>query len=387
MLMRRVLTLGGLFVLSVGISGACSSKKTDSDQQGGGGSGPIFTDGDGPDFGGADAGGGDEDPFGNGCVGQTAGTEAVPAVLQLVVDTSGSMDDPAPGTRDTKWEVTRDALLDAVEQMPGNTSVGVVFYPDVDTNGGTCFDEDADIAIAPLERAGSAQRSRIRTAFQGQSPDGGTPTHDAYLYAYGELADANVIGGRFAVLITDGNPTFSLGCEGTGLVTDPVDPTPLVGEATRAKDRGVKTFVIGSPGSEGARASLSRMAEAGGTAKANCSHNGPNYCHFDMTESRDFASDLEQALGTIAGLTLSCTYDIPEPPSGQILDPNRVNVLFTPAGGTREVISKDASGRCTEGWQYSDDGEQVVLCGSTCDRVQASQGTLSLQFGCETTVR
>ena len=49
--------------------------------------GPIFSDADDPDFG-TDTG--DTEDIGNGCVGQTAGTEAVPAVLQLVVDTSGS---------------------------------------------------------------------------------------------------------------------------------------------------------------------------------------------------------------------------------------------------------------------------------------------------------
>ena len=225
--------------------------------------GPIFEDPDGPDFGTGSEG--EEPGAPDGCVGQTAGTEAVPAVLQLVVDTSGSMDRDAPGTRDTKWQVTRDALLGAIEEMPGNTSLGVVFYPDVPITASSCFDNEADVAIAPLASAGSPQRRSIASAFASQAPDGGTPTHDAYRYAYGALATASASGNRFAVVITDGTPTFSLGCVGTGLVSDPVDPSPLVGEATRAREQGVSTFVIGSPGSEGARESLSRMAEAGGT--------------------------------------------------------------------------------------------------------------------------
>lgn len=363
---------------------ACSSDERRQDDPGteipGG---PIFEDPGGPDFG----TGSEEDPGGaDGCVGQTAGTEAVPAILQLVVDTSGSMDRDAPGTRDTKWQVTRDALLGAIEEMPANTSLGVVFYPDVPSTASSCFDSEADVAIAPLASAGSSQRRSIQSAFASQTPDGGTPTHDAYRYAYGELTTANAAGNRFAVVITDGTPTFSLGCVGTGLVSDPVDSSPLVGEATRARQQGVSTFVIGSPGSEGARESLSRMAEAGGTARAGCSHSGPSYCHFDMTQSGDFASDLQQALGTISGLALSCAYDIPEPPSGQLLDPSRVNVLFTPREGDAERIAQSEGSACSEGWRYSDDGASVLLCSTTCDRVKSSRGTLSLEFGCATEV-
>jgi hypothetical protein len=375
-------------VLGLGCAVACSSNKS-KDDDGGGGLGsqtPVFGDGDleGPDFG-TDPDDPDNAP--DGCVGQTAGTEALPAVLQLVVDTSGSMDQDAPGSQSSKWVVTRQALLGAIDEMPNNTSVGVVFYPDVPISANTCFDNDADVPIALLDAPGSNQRSQIERAFSRQSPDGGTPTHDAYRYAHRQLAAARVTGARFAVVITDGTPTFSLGCEGTGLISDPVDSGPLVTEAAQARTLGVSTFVIGSPGSEGARESLSRMAEAGGTARPACSHSGPNYCHFDMTRSGDFAADLRDALGTISGLALSCSYDIPAPPSGQVLDPDRVNVLFTPRGGTAELIGKSASGACREGWRYSDDGAQVLLCESTCDRVKGSEGSLSLEFGCATRVR
>jgi hypothetical protein len=364
---------------------ACSSSAPQEEEDAGAQlpGGPVFEDPGGPDF-----GEGSEDPGaeGRGCVGQTAGTEAVPAVLQLVVDTSGSMDDDAPGTRDTKWQVTRDALLGAIEQMPGSTALGVVFYPDVPISASSCFDRQADVEIAPLAGQSSPQRRAIQGAFAAQNPDGGTPTHDAYRYAYGELTKSTAVGNRFAVVITDGTPTFSEGCVGTGRVSDPVDPSPLVAEAERARQRGVGTFVIGSPGSEGARESLSRMAEAGGTARPGCSHSGPDYCHFDMTQSRDFARDLERALGTISGLALSCAYDIPEPPSGLELDPERVNVLFTPSGGSAELITRSNAGACSEGWRYSDDGAAVLLCSATCDRVRSSTGTLSLQFGCATEV-
>jgi hypothetical protein len=363
---------------------ACASDDSKRDESDRGGLPPMPGAPTGPDFG---VGSDEPTTISNGCVGQTAGTEALPAVLELVVDTSGSMDQDAPGSRQSKWTITRDALLGAIVDMPADTAVGVVFYPDMTSGAGTCFDSQADVPIALLLGPSSSQRTQIEAAFQSQSPEGGTPTHDAYRFGHTELRESSATGARFAVVITDGTPTFSLGCVGTGLISDPVDPTPLVAEAELALSQGVSTFVIGSPGSEGARESLSRMAEAGGTALAGCSHTGPNYCHFDMTESQDFAADLRAALGTISGLALSCAYDIPEPPSGLELDPGRVNVLFTPAGGAPELLGKSPDGACSEGWQYAADGGQVLLCPSTCERVKSSNGSLSLEFGCATRVR
>jgi hypothetical protein len=106
-----------------------------------------------------------------------------------------------------------------------------------------------------------------------------------------------------------------------------------------------------------------------------------------MTQAQDFGTALADALGQIAGLALSCSYDIPPPPPGVQLDPSKVNVAFSPAGGRAEVIPRSPGQSCSEGWQYSDDGSQVILCGTTCDRVRDAQGSLSLQFGCATTIR
>lgn len=329
------------------------------------------------------------------CVGQSAGAEVVPTVLQLIVDTSGSMDEDAPGpVRGSKWEATRGALLASVDQMPATTAIGVVFYPDTSNNDdeedpASCFDRQTDVALRILDIPGSQQRRQIRNAFQNQNPNGGTPTHDAYAFAVQGLEAATLPGARFAVLITDGIPTFSLGCDDSNRgQNNAVDSGPLVVEAAKSLALGVRTFVIGSPGSEGARENLSRMAEAGGTATPGCSHTGPTYCHFDMTETQDFAGELAQALGQISGLALSCSYAIPAPPNGTQLDPSKVNVLFSPVGAREEVILRSPGNTCSEGWQYSQDGTQVVLCGSACERVRdAEQANLTLQFGCATTIR
>jgi hypothetical protein len=318
------------------------------------------------------------------CVGQEAGTELAPAIVELLVDTSLSMDEQAPGSRRSKWLETRDVILQGIDVMPATTSLGVVFYPDVEVGDMPCFDSEADVAIESLGGDTSRQRTQIREAFASKGPRGSTPTHDAYRYALDQVAASTKPGQRFLVLITDGIPTYALGCEGSGNQEDPADPTPLIPEAASALGRGIKTFVIGSPGSEGARRSLSQMAEAGGTAAEGCSHTGtPRYCHFDMTEEPNFTVALRDALASISGLALACAYDIPPPPSGSVLDRSKVNVLFTPEGGDRETIGQSVNG-CTEGWQFSSDGSQILLCGDTCDRVRSSSGQVTLQFGCST---
>lgn len=371
--------LGGLALAALGCS-SDEKKNAGTDS-----SAPIFQLG--KDQGLVDGSGqGGQGFAGSVCAGETAGAEVAPSVMQLLVDTSGSMSQAAPGGGGSKWDVTQKALLAAIDGMPSETSLGVVFYPNVPANTQPCFASQEAVAVAPLAGSGSKQRQSIRTAFSRQNPRGGTPTHDAYRYTLTQMEATAAAGSRFVVLITDGTPTYSLGCKGTGQISDPVDPSPLIDEAAKALAAGVHTFVIGSPGSEDARESLSKMAEAGGTATPGCSDNGPNYCHFDMTQKSDLSAGLASALGQITGTALSCRFDIPPPPTGSVLDPNEVNVLFTPPGGTQELIPQSASASCDQGWEYSPDQSQVQLCGSTCDRVRSSNGAVTLQFGCATQV-
>src|SRR5262245_48124634 len=65
------------------------------------------------------------------CATSTATAKAQPAVLELVVDTSGSMNNPAPGGG-SKWVATRDALVAALTPIPDGNAVGLFFYPGPD---------------------------------------------------------------------------------------------------------------------------------------------------------------------------------------------------------------------------------------------------------------
>jgi hypothetical protein len=402
----------GYVFVSFIIGCSSSGSDTNSNNVGAGASGPVFNPGGGaagstPSL---DQDGGLEALRHMACAGQTAKTEPLPAVLMLVVDTSGSMDNPAPGGGGSKWTVTREALRTAIGALPASTGVGVLYFPNMNTNPSTpngdptdpprplsaCVDANAMIPIDLLGPPGSAHRTRVTNSLDNvNGPQGGTPTDDAFRTARPPIETTTLPGPRFVVLITDGQPTFLAGCVGTGNVDDAVDPNPIIADVTAAKAAGVSTFVIGSPGSEqitnvpqytnNTRKWLSLAASSGGTAAPGCVDDGPNYCHFDMSQSPNFADALRGALAKIVGTIVSCEYPLPIPPNNQTLDLSKVNVVFTPSGGKPALITQSSEANCTTGWRYTADNAHVELCSQTCDQVKADPDpTLDVWFGCGT---
>ena len=321
------------------------------------------------------------------CATSTATASLLPSYLQFLCDTSGSMNckttDPPnlgcdPGDPQSKWVLTRGALESAVDTLPSGTSAGAITFPN--SNGGNCFSNKAAVPMAALD---NAQKQLIAQVLNSSTPGGATPTEDAYLFAIQSFASVEPDSNKFIVLITDGMPSISQGCQGNGY--DAVPAAPLITDAADALAQGIKTFVIGSPGSESFRSDLSKMASAGGTAQPGCSDSGPDYCHLDMTTQPDFGKAIADALNAIASQTISCVFNVPAPEDGGTLDPNLVNVTYTPSGGTPEYILQDNSTPCSSGWHYSSDQKQIILCEDTCKTVQADQGaSITIEFGCTT---
>ncbi len=338
------------------------------------------------------------------CAGWSAEPEGgEPAVLQFVVDTSLSMS-LAPGqsggfgmqsSGPTKWEITRDALIDAIAELPDSLPVGLFFYPNRDNEYNdqplpldACVNTDEGI---PIDTLNAGHRDELLQALNDAEPQGWTPTHGAYKHALETfLLPANFPGSKFMLLITDGAPTLTLECvaAGTGQqqgLPIPVDAQPIVEEVSSAREAGVRTFLIGSPGSEDGRQWMSEAAIQGATAAAGCRVMGDPYCHMDMTTAPDFSAALRTGLSEIANAILSCSYSYPEPPAGETIDPSRVNLIVSTGTGETQLVMPDQNGECTEGWQIV--GDQIVLCDATCERVQNDPGaSLQLLFGCATGV-
>jgi len=354
------------------------------------------------------------------CTGWNAEGEMVPANIEFIVDTSGSMTDVSKNTTDgrSKWDITRPALEDALNGLPRLTTVGMLLWPNKPTipnndtvpytePGGVsaCVNTAAMVPMDKMGAVGSDHRAALAAALDAVAPLGGTPMADAYNYAidnnYGN--DPLMPGEKYAVLITDGQPTIQLGCMGTGEEKHPVDGQPVL-DAISGDYSGsyIKTFVIGSPGSESnsstgtdMRPWLSQAAQLGGTkASDNCTNAGPNYCHFDMSASADFATGFSAALNNITGQILDCKYTISSTSltQGQTIDFDKVNVVYQINGssalGDMKLVGKASDVSCPEdnGWYFDPadpSGKTIQLCPMTCTMIQKDAGAvLNIRGGC-----
>lgn len=321
------------------------------------------------------------------CAMTSASADRLPTSLLFQFDTSGSMNcpaiptgpcavaDPTSDPTDSRWDVFRGRVSEALEALPDVTRAGLMHYPDPATS---CASTTADVPIAEL----TTTRSLIQGVLGGLVPESITPTHDAVRNGIAQLT-SRMDEQRFLVLATDGAASVCLGCDaGCSFEARDADNEAMINYVAEQAAAGISTYVIGVPGSQGFRRILSRMASAAGTARADCSDAGPRYCHFDLTdETVDFSMALRDALLAIGRSVVSCTYTIPPNPDG-VFDPSLINVRLVDDAGLEEVIPQGASG-----WSYSGDMLRVELSPAVCERARALRtGRVDVLFGCPTII-
>lgn len=136
-----------------------------------------------------------------------------------------------------------------------------------------------------------------------------------------------------------------------------------------------------------------------GTCGSGMVNNGPEYIQLaKLTKGKWFplcASDFGPVFVDMAkaiATRVACELTIPAAPTGEKLDPNRVNVTYTPGGGgMATTVPKDESADClagANGWQFNADKTKILLCGDACKKVQADLGAkVDVQFGCATVTK
>jgi hypothetical protein len=392
-----------------GTGGAGEAGAGGAGRGGGGGTGGSGASGAGGESGRGGLGGRGSLPAPNvdaileaGCATSTMQSQLLPSNLLFVIDRSSSMvcnpppitDSPAceldsvraDPEQPSKWEITRESLLEAIRALPSDTVVGLSYFSNDDACG---VHSMPSVGLAPLDEP---QRSAIRASLSNVEPAGSTPLVGAVLLAYRHLHESalagTIRGNKFVVLITDGHQSEQCSdperCDGAQACTELL----VSEEVPRAAGTGVliKTFVIGVPGSEPARVVLSQIAEAGRTPRPDCDAQAGN-CHFDMTEQDDLGEALLSALSAVAvRAALSC--ELPMPRSDAVaVDFARVNVVYSPADGSPpRVVPMDGRKACdggANGWQYADGETKIQLCGAACDTVRADRGArLDVVLGC-----
>jgi hypothetical protein len=300
-----------------------------------------------------------------------------PVNMLIMFDRSGSMND------NNKWPQAADALT-AFFQDDGSAGLRVAlrFFPD-DLPVAGCQDTDCSASAcsqplvelgeltadpAPTDAQEAALVSAVATSFPDARDTGGTPLYAALDGAEQWAAatqashpDENTV----VVLVTDGSPN---GCN-----ENISDIAQLAADALTTN--GVLTYAVGIEGSNAS--DMDTIAQAGGT-------NAGIFIGAGNAEA-----DLLAALDSIRGQSLSCDFAMPQGTVDNPVDPARINVNYTPSGGTTLLIGQtsSASDCATGGWYYDNATAptRIFLCPNTCAVVQSDpNASLQIVLGCVT---
>jgi hypothetical protein len=380
---------------------ACGGKQEQSQVDGSGtaatgnnglGGGFSIGNGSGAANGNSTGGGGDAFDPTSACANSAADGQLTPVDLFFMVDITGSMDcvvpdagacdtDPGPPvTGDSRWTLLSAALKTFVAD-PKNQGlgVGIRFFPVQQGGGGGGRNNAVCTAasyLTPAVEIGQlpGNAALLTAAIDAQKPGGTTPTVpslDAAIQHASAWAKANPTHRVAVVYATDGYPK---GCTGNTIMA-----AAQLATAGFAATPSIPTYVLGVGPN---LADLDQIALAGSNMQTKS---------FLVDTTQNAATQFTAALASIRSSTaLDCTYTIPKPPAGQTLEPGKVNVNYTDSKGVVTKVKQDPAGvACAagSGWQYSADGTQIDLCGSTCNAVKADKGgKLQVLFGCTTEV-
>lgn len=317
-----------------------------------------------------------------------------PIHLYLVVDRSGSMSEIVGGQE--KFTALRSALVDLVGQIGFRSEIGLAVYPYQPQNN-ACQAGREMIAMKPGD-----PRSFFDQGLRGPvtsdlysnlliSPLGGTPTGPT-LKALQPTLEA--LGkNTFVLLATDGGPNCNgnisctaaqcipnienaQDCPSTVNCCDPsldprfspencLDSNGSLTAISQLAAAGVKTLVLGIPGSAPYKSLLNTMAVAGGAPRDG--------------DTRYYAADSLDELSSLLGqigseVLISCTISLDKAPS----DASLVNVYFD----STLVKSSESAG-----WTWTN-STTIQLHGAACDSLlSGSVGNVYILVGCPTEIQ
>jgi hypothetical protein len=313
------------------------------------------------------------------CAAANQQAELKPVYLVFLLDESGSMGDGKNGNRAEKWDPVTQALnaFFADEQSAGITA-SLSIFPLNNNKTQSAADEDiapdcqASAYVAPVVQPTALPNSTaFADAIMALDPPNeyGTPTLPALSgtidYAKSVLAE-DPTRKVAIVMVTDGDPTR---CQGNNIAN--------TAAAAAAVAEQIPTYVIGVGKS---LTSLNDIAVGGGTEKAFVvSSDG-----MGQTPEKT-RQDLLDAVNLIRGQAISCEIDIPTPPVGKKLDPEKVDVQFSGDGKPASSLKYGTACTGDAAWRYDDatTPTKIELCADACAAVKAdAKGKLDVVFGC-----
>lgn len=177
--------------------------------------------------------------------------------IQIVLDRSGSMDSPPDnsGTGQTKWQIGVAAIEKFLMNYGDRLPIGFLTFQEGSLS---CTDFSMEALIAPAHGTAPMILQKLNALMPAGSTNTGEGIDEAMkLLGMSQMSDPGHPPGGYIILITDGEPNCNPG--------DGTLPTFTVGEITKAKNMGIKTFAIGFgalPTQDAAN--MDMMAMAGG---------------------------------------------------------------------------------------------------------------------------
>ncbi|MDQ3366212.1 MAG: VWA domain-containing protein [Myxococcota bacterium] len=307
----------------------------------------------------------------NTCEAACAGNEVAadfvtrPSDIIWVVDQSGSMDQE---TVHVQAKINDFVTLISAS----NIDYRVVM---IATPGGS----NAICVPPPLGGPSCGNNTQFRLVNQRVGSTDGPPLAVSKYSLYSDFLRPDAA--KHFVFVTDDNSRMS-----AANFTTAVNGLMPAGMFTGFKVHGIYAYGSGSTGCTGAFGSGANagtvytqlIAQTGGAAGVIC--------------TGDWAQvfqDITQAV--VAGSQVSCDLVIPTPPTGETLDPSKVNVKYQ-MGGTAPATTLpqvESVADCTSagGWYYDDNAAPttITFCAATCTSVQSDPAAnVKVEFGCST---
>lgn len=309
------------------------------------------------------------------CAATRIEADPIPVDMYIVLDKSGSMgtDCNVGSSTSSKWCHAVNAL-DGFFNDPASVGSGVA----LGYFGATgCSTTSVSVGLDNLPN----HVTQLRNSLNSTNPnDGSTNTRGALLGIVNNTTALRRAGRQMiGILVTDGAPNGCSNSSNSQLNTIVADHFAATG---------IPTFMIGMSGASFANLEA-WTPNTGATPHTNyCGSGAGNPCRsYDVGNGDPLA--FIDALKQIQKSAIGCTFNMPTPSSG-ILDPNAVDVIYTPGSGAQQTLTRvtDQSQCGTapgQGWYYDSNTNptQILLCDDVCTTVQADQAAkIDVELGC-----
>jgi hypothetical protein len=336
--------------------------------------------------------------------------------MLIVLDKSGSMDQSPVGFNGkTKWAATKEALTAALASSTNQVRYGLVMYP---YSEGEPIPAECGLRCCELPVGGAAVNVPIKDASESvpailekladTNPGGGTPTAKALAAAYDYYktgAGVNLpAGDRYVMLATDGGPNCSdaTKCESATCTADMdkqgscgtktvnccaeslassgggptlcLDETGVLDQIKKLREEGIKTFVVGIPGTENYKTYLTRFADAGGAPDPK----NEALKYYEVTAAQGVEGLTQTFKSITESLVRSCDVKLASAP----VDSGKLNVAV------ECQLLQQGEGDAVN-WVYNENADDPIIAikGDTCTRIE-TQGVTRIDVieGCTTII-